>query len=311
MLERRLAGDRLSDPLNVLASQSSQNRIQSGSGESPVGDSGILSKATISKEDTNIVQPSHRVILIGASNITINFPLIVQTICRSIPAPVEIFAAHGHGRSFCKWNYVINRGLPSILNCQLWSDVAERPPVEHRWGLVTDVGNDLIYGTDVPTVLNRVTTAFVRLQFLGYPITYVRPPVERVLKLSERQYRVTKKILFPGQTVPWELMQQRLLEVDAKMLAIAEQFQAKVVTPRREWYGIDPIHIRHRQRLKAWKEILSAWAFDEEVDLDYVSYSFAMKTWLSPPAERTYGKRRYLNSQPSWKMPDGNSLWQY
>src|SRR5262245_41279757 len=63
---------------------------------------------------------SRRVIILGASNVTMSFPLIVRAIQSSLPRPVDIFAAHGHGRSFCAWSYVLHRGLPSIMDCGIW-----------------------------------------------------------------------------------------------------------------------------------------------------------------------------------------------
>ena len=90
-----------------------------------------------------------RVVLLGASNIALAFPQIVRRLSAGLPGPLEIFAAFGHGRSYCTWSRVLFRRLPGIDRCGLWADLeraaTERPT--RTLALLTDVGNDLIYGS--------------------------------------------------------------------------------------------------------------------------------------------------------------------
>ena len=87
-----------------------------------------------------------RVILLGASNVTLAFPLIVEGLRRSLPEPIELFAAHGHGRSYGLWSRVLMRRLPGIRECGLWESLATRSGEGRPLALVTDVGNDLLFG---------------------------------------------------------------------------------------------------------------------------------------------------------------------
>jgi len=254
---------------------------------------------------------TRRVVLIGASNVTLSFPLLINSLIQSSPEPLEIFAAHGHGRSFCHWSYVLHRGLPPVPGCGIWESLRERPPVQQTWGLVTDVGNDLIYGRTVEDVLQNVDAVLQRLAELQAAITFVRLPLERILMLSEFRYRVVKQMLFPGPTVPWNVISQRVIELDERVAALASSLNARVLTPRVSWYGVDPIHIRQSRRVAAWREILQSWSFPFEPVVSWPSQHASLRIWRSPPAERSYWKQIYHTLQPGWLTSQGNSLWQY
>lgn len=256
-------------------------------------------------------QSSRRVILIGASNVTLSFPLLVSSIMRSLPGPLQVFTAQGHGRSFCNWSHVLHRGLPPITGCGLWEELSRQPVAEETWGLVTDVGNDLIYGIEVDTVFRQVQSVFHLLAQHHTRLTYVRLPVERIMMLTDFHYRVAKKILFPGPTVPWPIISKRVLELDGRMQELAASFEGKILTPRLTWYGVDPIHIRNSQRVSAWREVLETWPFAESPDVAWPSSNNAVQLWRTAPAERSYWNRHYQTPQPCWTPSLDRGLWQY
>ncbi|HLQ43549.1 MAG TPA: hypothetical protein VK137_02375, partial [Planctomycetaceae bacterium] len=70
-----------------------------------------------------------RVILLGASNVTLSFPRLWHGLRRAWSESLELFAAHGHGRSFGIWSRVGPRQLPGIVPCRLWDDLAAQPPM--------------------------------------------------------------------------------------------------------------------------------------------------------------------------------------
>jgi hypothetical protein len=253
---------------------------------------------------------THRIILLGASNVTLGFPLLVKSLRQSFSS-LDLYAAHGHGRSYCEWSYVLHRGLPSILDCGIWTALSRAPRTQHLWGVVTDVGNDLIYGVPPERLLACVERTLIRLQELGAAITFVRLPVERALQLTEREYRFVKRLLFPGPVIPWHQMQQWMIEVDERASALAAAHGAAVIPPELAWYGVDPIHIRYSQRPAAWQRILSSWPFDERPRVSRPSMDLLLRVWSQAPAVRSYWNRLQHRSQPTWKTSDGLSLWLY
>jgi len=251
------------------------------------------------------------VILIGASNVTLSFPLLVHSVMQSLPGPLQIFATQGHGRSFCNWSYVLHRGLPPITGCGLWEELSRQSPASQTWALITDVGNDLIYGVEVDVVLQQVQNVFEQLSRDNARLTFVRLPVERIMMLTDFQYRVVKKMLFPGPTVPWSLISQRVLELDERMEELATRWNGTILTPRLSWYGVDPIHIRSSQRASAWREVLESWPFAESPVVSWPSSHQAIRLWRTAPAERSYWRRHEHTQQPCWTSSPGRTLWQY
>lgn len=254
---------------------------------------------------------TRRLVILGASNVTLGLPLIIDAVRRSLTGPVDIFAAQGHGRSFCQWSYVLYRGLPSIMDSGLWSALDAQPAAEQTWGLVTDVGNDLLYGVPPQRVLAQVHDALQRLRSQGASLTVVRPPLERILMLSSWEYRITKKLLFPGPTIPWKEMAKLIVMLDQDLAELSAQLGARVLVPPLDWYGLDPIHIRRSRKCQAWQQILSTWPFAPPPLVRWPGARFSWQTWIRRPEERTLWKKVHRQSQPAWRLQGGTTLWLY
>lgn len=242
---------------------------------------------------------------------TLGFPLIANALCRSLEGPVEIVSAHGHGRSFRGWSSVLVRGLPGIRHCRLWDELAPRPAALSTWGLITDVGNDLIYGATPEELLPCVRHCLEQFQSSGAATLIVRPPTERLLQLSELRYRVTKKLLFPGPTLPWSVMKDRLTETDQRLEELGREFGAVCITPERAWYGIDPIHIHRGQRRSAWESILNSWPLETTIQVHAAGLAYGLRIWTRHPAERRLFWVHSHRTQPILTWESGSSLWLY
>ena len=108
--------------------------------------------------DANIT----RVVALGASNLTRGFETVVSSARTAWGREVEVLGALGHGRSYGVESRLIVRTLPGILQSGLWDTLASLPPAATR-GLVTDIGNDILYEFPAPTILEWVEEAVDRL----------------------------------------------------------------------------------------------------------------------------------------------------
>lgn len=252
-----------------------------------------------------------RCILLGASNVTLGFPLIAEALVRTLPAGSEVFAAHGHGRSYLRWSSVFHRSLPGIVRCRLWEDLAERPPATKTLALVTDVGNDLIYGESHDALAEGVAWCLDRFRERNAVTVCVRPPLERLGRLSPTAYRLFKNVFFPGPTRPWEEMRELAIRLDGTLQELSATRGATVVVPSPEWYGIDPIHIRRSRRPEAWGRILSHWTLDGGIPVRAVSPWTAYAWWRLRPAERQSFRTTRTHPQPVREDPASVRLWLY
>jgi len=198
------------------------------------------------------------VVLLGASNLTRSLPLVLGLARAALgPAPVEAFVAAGHGRSYGRWSRVAVRGLPGILDCDLWPALAGRGATHV---LVTDVGNDLAYGVAPAELAGWIDACLGRLAGeAGRAAILTLPPAASLARLARWQYHLFKAVLFPGRRLPFAAFHARLGETEARLRAVAAAHRATIVEPPAEWYGPDAIHIRPSRRAAAWRAILASW----------------------------------------------------
>ncbi len=199
-----------------------------------------------------------RVVLLGASNVTLGFGVISSLLRAGFPGPLDIRAALGHGRSYGTWSTLAFRSLPSIKSCGLWESLGE--PSRRSYALLTDVGNDLMYGQRPEIIARWVETCLRRLSDLDFRLIVTRLPLARIERLTAFRYHATRTSFFPmHRPIAWPEMLGRARELDARVADAAHRYNASVVTPPLEWYGFDPIHIRWTRRVAAWNGILSHW----------------------------------------------------
>jgi len=196
-----------------------------------------------------------RIVALGASNLTRGFHTVVAS-ARSIAGPqVEVLAALGHGRSYGMHSRFTVRTLPGILQSGLWQQLDALPPVATR-GLVTDVGNDVLYGMPADQILAWVDEAVARLQRVTPDIVLTDLPLARARRLSRPGFLAFRTVVVPQ----CRLSLAHVLDVAERVndgletIAVARRIHFFRLKP--EWYGADPIHIRPALWRPAWQEIL-------------------------------------------------------
>ncbi|MGC1274779.1 MAG: hypothetical protein WBC44_13820 [Planctomycetaceae bacterium] len=201
-----------------------------------------------------------RIALLGASNVTLGFGVLTRLFRSGFDGSLDIRGALGHGRSYGSWSTVAVRSLPPIGECGLWSSLAKVDDAAASYALLTDVGNDLMYGHRPETIAGWVETCLDRLVAVDARIVVTRLPLSRIERLSAARYHATRMSFFPlHRPIAWSEMLDRARELDARVADAAARRGAVVMTPPLDWYGFDPIHIRWTQRSRAWSEILSGW----------------------------------------------------
>jgi hypothetical protein len=252
--------------------------------------------------------PVLRVVLLGASNLKMGLPTVVDRVRRAAGGPVEILAACGHGRSYVQWSRIVfnARALPGLSGCGLWRALAGRPPLP-TVALAMDAGNDLLYGPAVEEIAAGFGTCLRRLSELGADIVTLPLPMVSLEKVSTFRYHAARTILFPGRGEPWPSLLERARDLDRRLRRAAAEHGACLVEPQGAWYGIDPIHVRRRWRRQAWDHILSQWRLraPREAQEDRLRVPLFGSEEL-----RLFGvPRRTL--QPACRLADGSTVALY
>ena len=254
--------------------------------------------------------PSRRVVLLGASNLTLGLATVVDTARSLWNGPLDILVAAGHGRSYGMSSRVLARRLPSILSCGLWSDLSQRPPLPTA-AVVTDVGNDLLYEAPVTQITAWVTECLSRLASHCEQIVVTQLPLDSLLRLSAWRFYLLRTALFPRCRLSLKTALQYARELQDGVVASAAKYDARLVAPRREWYGLDPIHIRRRCRPAAWHGILGACQDDAKIEQATTSFWRWLQLIRQRPQSRHWLGRHQQQAQPVCRLPDGTALSLY
>jgi hypothetical protein len=199
--------------------------------------------------------PTLRTVLLGASNLRGSLPLVVDLLRRRAGGPVEVLAACGHGRSYGTWSrFLWVRHLPGIIGCGLWRDLEDRPACP-TLALVTDVGNDLVYGAKVTEIVRWLDVCLDRLARHRAQLVLTLLPLARLERLSPWEVRLAVSLLFPGRLAPWPALLERARDLDERMRQLGREHDARLVEPEASWYGLDPIHLRRSRRREIWERL--------------------------------------------------------
>jgi hypothetical protein len=207
--------------------------------------------------------PAVRAVLLGASNLTLAWPRIMRLLQSRFAGPLDIYTAQGLGRSYvCDRSSMGLRQLPGILASELWQTLpaAMEQPVQ-TMGLLTDFGNDLLYGRRPEDIVRAAETVVERLRerFPECHLVVTRPPLQSVQTLGALRFVLSRTVLFPLSRLKLQEIKIMTDELDAGLCQLAKSHQVPLFQPRIDWYGIDPIHVRYRFQETAFAEMMKLW----------------------------------------------------
>ena len=168
---------------------------------------------------------------------------------------------------------------------------------------MTDVGNDLIYGSSPPVIARRVESCLEALARHRAELVVTRLPLASVERLSALRYHATKAVFFPRTGGRWPEMLHKARELDESLGQIAARFSAQLVEQPLDWYGFDPLHIRRSRRAAAWRTIFTGWpSFAAANQNGPISLADVVRLRLAAPAERRLFGRQQMRLQPALEL---------
>lgn len=252
------------------------------------------------------VPPPARFVLLGASNLTASLAAAFDQARRRAPGPAEVLAACGRGRSYgTASRYLFVRSLPGILGSGLWAAL-ERLPPRPTVALLTDVGNDLVYGHSPERVAGWVEAALERLA--GAEAILSPLPIANLEALPERRYRRLHALFYPLRPVlPLAVLLDRARELNRRLAALPV---ARRIEPSPAWFGRDPIHWRRRRWPEVWEAMLGPAGPAGEAGRELPALRRPLFPELSAERFRLAG-RPFETRQPVARTADGSRLSLY
>lgn len=248
-----------------------------------------------------------RVVSLGASNLTRGFQTVVSTARAAWGPRVEVLAALGHGRSYGAHSHLLFRTLPGILDSGLWHELESRPRVATR-ALVTDVGNDILYGFSPEQTLAWVAEALGRLRRVTEDIVLTDLPLGSIRRLSRLKFLAFRSILVPSCRLSLPQVLERAERVNVGLAELSSAHGAKFFHLDPAWYGVDPIHVRPSLWRQAWQQILGA---QPHASSNGVSTAESLRLYLMRPERRWMFGLEQFTPQSGVALPSGGRVWLY
>jgi len=205
------------------------------------------------------------VVAIGASNLSRGLGRLVTASQQWSRGPIDLLAAAGHGRSYGANSRVWNRRLPSILASGLWRsldrllDAPGQSSSQARVAIVTDIGNDLLYGFSVQQLVGWVEETLSRLRERGFQVAVTRLPVASICRVGPVRYRLLKTLFVPGCPLSCTEIIAAAEETDGAVMELAVSLGVDTIVQPIEWYGFDVMHLRRHCLDLLWQRAAASW----------------------------------------------------
>jgi hypothetical protein len=248
-----------------------------------------------------------RIVALGASNLTRGLQTVVAAARDEYGRDVEIVAALGHGRSYGSESTILVRTLPGILQSGLWSALETLPMVATR-AIVSDIGNDILYGFSAAQILDWVYDAVTRLRRHTPDIVLAGLPPVADLHISEAKFVLMRTLLFPRCRLSLAEVAARAAAVEQGLRRLSAAEQLRFVAMQRDWYSFDPIHIRPSLWQPVWREIVSGNPARERQRLSRIE---GIRLYCMRPERQRFLGVEQVTAQGGQPLPRGGRVWLY
>ncbi|MBP6354385.1 MAG: hypothetical protein KBF68_12095 [Nitrosomonas sp.] len=266
------------------------------------------------RHDTQLLAPKNRIILLGASNLTLSLRWVIHLMQQQLGGGNEILVANGHGRAYGMSSQVLLRGLPGIVASGLWNQLASSGP-RPTYALLTDIGNDILYGSSPEQILRWVEWCVEQLRQQSAQMVVTNLPIVAIEDLSERRYGFFRKLFYPSCQLPRHETVSRVRAVHRGLMDMAARWNFSLYEQDAVWFGPDGIHVNYWQRKAFYQDVLKRFSSSGLNDLQ-VSAENSSGSWLAwqrrPQfAYKTVSGRAIYCPQPSGWLADGAAIYKY
>jgi hypothetical protein len=252
-----------------------------------------------------------RLVALGASNLTRGLRTVVDVARQRWGPDVEVLAALGLGRSYGEPSRVFIRTLPGILESGLWAELDRLPPADTR-AVISDVGNDILYGSSPERIAGWIEACIGRLKRHGANIVVTDLPLHSIRTISPAKFVAFRTFLWPQCRLSHAEVLARAEAVIAGLEALAATHQVQFFHLRPEWYGFDPVHFRPRMWAPAWREIICGETTAAAAPSGRApNWRETLRLYTLPPARRWLAGVERVKAQSGVPLSGGARVWLY
>ena len=195
-------------------------------------------------------------LFMGASNLSRGYSLLTRYLSRCLGVQnIEFLNALGPGRGFCAKGGMFNFIYSPIQDCQIIEAVDKKTKIP-RVVLITDLGNDLMYGVTPDALIECLDTLIDRMLKWNADIFLTSIHINMKKDISRRTFYILRFIFYPNSKINYE-------ETDSFIIKVNEYLEEKtrknqkvhLITGMESYTGLDKIHYSLLKMHKAWSKV--------------------------------------------------------
>jgi hypothetical protein len=198
-------------------------------------------------------------VLLGASNMARGYGALTSYMRKQV-SPIRFLNAFGPGRGYAVSGGVLNVTYPPIKDSGVFA-AAHIPNSRCVLALVTDIGNDIMYGVAVDAIIAALQAVFERLQMLGARIFVTPIPQHLEADIGEAMFLLLRLLSYPRSRVQRGDVLAAIRTINAFLRESASD-RITLITGLGLYCGVDRIHYDVFTGHEAWRRVAQTMLAD-------------------------------------------------
>ncbi len=195
-------------------------------------------------------------ILLGASNLARASYGLMNCLTRCLsPRPVEFLHALGPGRAYITEGGILSAVYPPILNCGILNVAKDKSKSKRMIvALVTDIGNDIMYGVSAEKIILGLKTLFNTMEEIGASVLTTTIPVDLEQDVGKFYFLILRRIFFRKSRVEYHEAASAVRTIN-QFIKESENEKITVLKEMGPFCGVEKIHYRLSTSHRAWSYV--------------------------------------------------------
>ncbi|MDC1152609.1 hypothetical protein OAT06_01265 [Nitrospinaceae bacterium] len=197
-------------------------------------------------------------LLMGASNLARGYSMLTHHLSECLEKnKTEFLNALGPGRGFCARGGIFNITYSPIQDCRIIESAEKKSKKAlHTVVLITDIGNDLMYGVSADTLIASLDIMIDEILKWDADIFLTSIHVNLKKDISPTIFLVLRILLYRSSKVNYEEMGLSILQINDYLAdKVSKNERMHLITGLEAFAGLDKIHYSLLKTHAAWSAV--------------------------------------------------------
>lgn len=217
---------------------------------------------TVEHDENSVIasplQPGSPVLLVllGASNLSLGWFALARHMQACLhPRPMEFMVAAGPGRAYRASGGLLNIVYPPVQSSEIFEAARRKSESGYRViALVTDIGNDIMYGVSAEQLIGTIQQVFDQLRSVHADIFFTTLPAAFERGIHPIRFYILRTLLLPASRVSYDEAMAAIIQVNQYLREAASQ-EGHLIPDVDRFLGFDEIHYGWLRAQHAWSHI--------------------------------------------------------